>query len=342
MIVDFTPANLISSRRWCARRHRSGGAARVLPAPARRRALHPHRGGWPRGRADVEARCCRRCGAASPGSRRAGPTCRCSRRARASTRSGACARRSYGFVALTGKAAFARLAKEKRAAFLNPGFACGKQFVPDVIDRLAGGEKAVPAAGAGEHAAPDPNRRGRREAQQAVVEDLGNACPAIAQTIWLIAPTRSARLRSRPRPPRPRPPRWIVAERFSRSGSSRSCWAESTALRRRWWGWPSGRNRPAPAVGPRGGQSAHGGDRVGEDRALGAPRDADLGGHLAHAHAVRGRRPGRVGRLVCWAAERRASVFVVPVLLVALALPIVLLVVYTRPSVRATFERRAA
>jgi len=32
--------------------------------------------------------------------------------------------------------------------------------------------------------------------------------------------------------------------------------------------------------------------------------------------------------------------FVVPVLLVVLALPIVLLVVYTRPSVRATFERR--
>jgi len=32
---------------------------------------------------------------------------------------------------------------------------------------------------------------------------------------------------------------------------------------------------------------------------------------------------------------------VVPVLLVALALPIVLLAVYTRPSVRATFERRA-
>ncbi|HEY7373864.1 MAG TPA: SseB family protein [Polyangia bacterium] len=54
--------------------------------------------------------------------------------------------RSYGFVALSGKAAFARLAQEKRAAFLNPGFACGKQFVPDVIDRLAGGEKAVPAA----------------------------------------------------------------------------------------------------------------------------------------------------------------------------------------------------
>jgi hypothetical protein len=54
--------------------------------------------------------------------------------------------RTYGFVAMSGKAAFARLAKEKRAAFLNPGFACGKQFVPDVIDRLAGGEKAVPAA----------------------------------------------------------------------------------------------------------------------------------------------------------------------------------------------------
>jgi len=58
--------------------------------------------------------------------------------------------RSYGFLALSGKAAFARLAQEKRAAFLNPGFACGKQFVPDVIDRLAGGEKAVPKAGAGE------------------------------------------------------------------------------------------------------------------------------------------------------------------------------------------------
>jgi hypothetical protein len=59
--------------------------------------------------------------------------------------------RSYRFVALSGKAAFARLAHEKRAAFLNPGFACGKQFVPDVIDRLSGGEKAVPPAGAGEH-----------------------------------------------------------------------------------------------------------------------------------------------------------------------------------------------
>ena len=58
--------------------------------------------------------------------------------------------RSYGFVALSGKAAFARLAQEKQAAFLNPGFACGKQFSRDVIDRLAGGEKAVPPAGASE------------------------------------------------------------------------------------------------------------------------------------------------------------------------------------------------
>jgi hypothetical protein len=56
--------------------------------------------------------------------------------------------RSYGFLALPGKAAFARLAQGKHAAFLNPGFACGKQFVPDVIDRLAGGEKAVPKADA--------------------------------------------------------------------------------------------------------------------------------------------------------------------------------------------------
>jgi hypothetical protein len=65
--------------------------------------------------------------------------------------------RSYGFVALSGKAAFARLAQEKQAAFLNPGFACGKQFVRDVIDRLSGGEKAVPPAGAGDHTpAPEP------------------------------------------------------------------------------------------------------------------------------------------------------------------------------------------
>ena len=35
------------------------------------------------------------------------------------------------------------------------------------------------------------------------------------------------------------------------------------------------------------------------------------------------------------------AVIMVPVLLVVLALPIVLLAVYTRPSVRATFERRA-
>jgi hypothetical protein len=65
--------------------------------------------------------------------------------------------RSYGFVALTGKAAFARLAQEKQAAFLNPGFASGKQFVRDVIDRLAGGEKAVPPAGAADQTpGPEP------------------------------------------------------------------------------------------------------------------------------------------------------------------------------------------
>lgn len=58
--------------------------------------------------------------------------------------------RTYGFVALSGKAAFARLAQEKRAAFLNPGFASGKQFLPEIVERLAGGEKAVPAAGAAE------------------------------------------------------------------------------------------------------------------------------------------------------------------------------------------------
>jgi len=52
--------------------------------------------------------------------------------------------RTYGFVALQGKIAFARLAREKRAAFLNPGFASGKQFGPDVIDRLAGGTKEIP------------------------------------------------------------------------------------------------------------------------------------------------------------------------------------------------------
>ena len=71
--------------------------------------------------------------------------------------------RMYGFVALSGKAAFARLAKEKRAAFLNPGFASGKQFVPDVIERLAGGEKAVPAAGAAESAAHHETAGGEGE-----------------------------------------------------------------------------------------------------------------------------------------------------------------------------------
>jgi len=52
--------------------------------------------------------------------------------------------RTYGFVALQGKIAFARLAREKCAAFLNPGFASGKQFGRDVIDRLAGGTKEIP------------------------------------------------------------------------------------------------------------------------------------------------------------------------------------------------------
>ena len=46
-------------------------------------------------------------------------TFRCSRRARASTRLGGLRERSYGFLALSGKAAFARLAQEKQAAFLN-------------------------------------------------------------------------------------------------------------------------------------------------------------------------------------------------------------------------------
>jgi hypothetical protein len=73
--------------------------------------------------------------------------------------------RSYGFVALTGKAAFARLAKEKRAAFLNPGFACGKQFVPDVIERLAGGEKAVPPPGASDKT-PGPEAIGEGAEKQ--------------------------------------------------------------------------------------------------------------------------------------------------------------------------------
>ena len=36
------------------------------------------------------------------------------------------------------------------------------------------------------------------------------------------------------------------------------------------------------------------------------------------------------------------AAIMVPMLLPVLALPIVLLVVYTRPSVRATFERRTA
>jgi type III secretion system (T3SS) SseB-like protein len=71
--------------------------------------------------------------------------------------------RAYGFVAMSGKAAFARLAQEKRAAFLNPGFACGKQFVPDVVDRLAGGEKAVPQRDTAEVASPPEATEGEAE-----------------------------------------------------------------------------------------------------------------------------------------------------------------------------------
>ena len=152
MIVDFTPANDLEQTLVRAATDPAARAG-VLPAPARRRALHHHRGGAPRGRADLEARGRRR-GAHHLGVTDGPYVPLFSGRARVDE-IGRLRERSYGFVALTGKAAFARLAKEKRAAFLNPGFACGKQFVPDVIDRLAGGEKAVPAAGAGEHAAPD-------------------------------------------------------------------------------------------------------------------------------------------------------------------------------------------
>jgi hypothetical protein len=38
--------------------------------------------------------------------------------------------RTYGFVALPGKAAFARLAKEKRAAFLNPASRAASSSCP--------------------------------------------------------------------------------------------------------------------------------------------------------------------------------------------------------------------
>jgi hypothetical protein len=74
--------------------------------------------------------------------------------------------RSYGFVALLGKSAFARLAREKQAAFLNPGFACGKQFARDVIDRLAGGEKAVPHRDTAEMAPPPEATASEGEAEK--------------------------------------------------------------------------------------------------------------------------------------------------------------------------------
>jgi hypothetical protein len=51
--------------------------------------------------------------------------------------------RAFGYVAMRGQAAFALLAEKPRAAFLNPGFACGKQFSPEVIERLA--DAALPA-----------------------------------------------------------------------------------------------------------------------------------------------------------------------------------------------------
>lgn len=64
--------------------------------------------------------------------------------------------RTYGFVALQGRLVFARLAREKSAAFLNPGFASGKQFGIDVIDRLAGGTKEIPRQRDTEEMAPPP------------------------------------------------------------------------------------------------------------------------------------------------------------------------------------------
>jgi hypothetical protein len=51
--------------------------------------------------------------------------------------------RALGYVAMRGQAAFALLAEKPRAAFLNPGFACGKQFTPEVIERLA--DAALPS-----------------------------------------------------------------------------------------------------------------------------------------------------------------------------------------------------
>jgi hypothetical protein len=74
--------------------------------------------------------------------------------------------RTYGFVAMPGKAAFARLAQEKRAAFLNPGFASGKQFVLDVIDRLAGGAKEMPQRDTAEMAPPPEATATEAEAEK--------------------------------------------------------------------------------------------------------------------------------------------------------------------------------
>ena len=63
--------------------------------------------------------------------------------------------RAFGYVAMRGQAAFALLAEKPRAAFLNPGFACGKQFSPEVIERLA--DAALPGPTGEQPARPGAN-----------------------------------------------------------------------------------------------------------------------------------------------------------------------------------------
>jgi hypothetical protein len=67
--------------------------------------------------------------------------------------------RAFGFAAMRGQAAFALLAEKPRAAFLNPGFACGKQFSPEVIERLK--DAALPAATGERAAARDTTTDGK-------------------------------------------------------------------------------------------------------------------------------------------------------------------------------------
>ena len=110
--------------------------------------------------------------------------------------------RTYGYVALSGKAAFAR-PREGEARRVPESRLRVRQAVRAGRDRSPGGRREGGARGGrgGAHAGARNRRRGReRQAQQALVEDLVARWPAFLRRSWWIAPTASAAMRRTRRP----------------------------------------------------------------------------------------------------------------------------------------------